>query len=134
MQGSRPSVSATKSRILQRMLAQMAEIEHEAVIGRIVQKRREAGLTQPEVADLLDINLRTYQDYESHRVPWRRIEQLAEVLGTSKRWLLYGDEQPTPAPSNELAERYISVMEELTAEIARLRRRLDDSEGGAATP
>ncbi len=130
MQGSRTRGSATKNRILRKMLAQMAEIEREAVCARIARARKEAGLTQPEVADLLGLSLRSYQDYESFRVPFRRLDQIADILGTTKRWLLYGD---NPAPAIAAAETESELLEairQLTEEM-RLFRRHDDEAGGS---
>jgi len=112
------------------MLAQMAEIEREAVCARIARARKEAGLTQPEVADLLGLSLRSYQDYESFRVPFRRLDQIADILGTTKRWLLYGD---NPAPAIAAAETESELLEairQLTEEM-RLFRRHDDEAGGS---
>lgn len=74
----------------------MAELQKEEIPGRIRQARIEAGLTQNEIAELLDVAMRTWQNYESHRVPWSLINQIAKITGKSPEWLLHGEPEPTP--------------------------------------
>ncbi len=64
-----------------------AEIGH-----RIAQARKEAGLTQQELADRLLVTRRSVQGYESGAVvPYRRLTALAEALGRSAAWFLSGE-------------------------------------------
>lgn len=59
---------------------------------RIAQARKEAGLTQQELADRLLVTRRSVQGYESGAVvPYRRLNALAEALGRSAAWFLSGD-------------------------------------------
>lgn len=74
----------------------MAELQREEIVARIKQARKESGLTQEELADLLDVIPRTYQNYESTRVPWGFINQIAKATGKTPEWLLHGDPKPTP--------------------------------------
>jgi transcriptional regulator with XRE-family HTH domain len=66
------------------------------ICARIKQARTEAGFTQEEMADLLGMTMRGYQNYESERVPWRKLGQIAELAGVTEMWLIRGD----PAASN----------------------------------
>jgi len=111
----------------------MAEIQREGVCQRIAQARRDAGVTQQEMADALDITMRAYQAYESDRIPWRRLTQIGEITGKSKAWLLHGEEEQ---PSQEVlsgAEELLAAIHELTAQVSRLADRTgNDGEGGTA--
>jgi PAS domain S-box-containing protein len=61
---------------------------------RIARGRNEAGLTQQELADRIGVTRRSIQAYEAGSiVPYRHLEQLAEVLGQTREWLL-SDQPP----------------------------------------
>jgi PAS domain S-box-containing protein len=64
--------------------------EQAAAIGeRIAKARREAGVTQKELAKQLGVSVRSVQGYESGAVtPHRRLNHIAELLQTSVEWLL----------------------------------------------
>jgi PAS domain S-box-containing protein len=61
-----------------------------ALVGRrIAQARKEAGLTQQELAEQVGVTRRSVQGYESGAVlPYRHLDRLAEVLDRSPEWLL----------------------------------------------
>jgi transcriptional regulator with XRE-family HTH domain len=68
--------------------------ERRRIGGRITRARKESGLTQRELGELLGITTRSIQNYESGAiVPWRHLSRI-EVL-TRKRagWLLRGEHQ-----------------------------------------
>lgn len=69
-------------------------IDRSAISARIAEARLQAGFTQAELADVMDVHYRTVQNWEtaSRGVPFERLEELADVLGVSRRWLLHGDE------------------------------------------
>jgi len=71
--------------------ALMAELQREEITARIKQARKEAGLSQPEMAEALNVIPRTYQNYEYGRVPWGLINDIARVTGRGSEWLLHGD-------------------------------------------
>lgn len=91
----------------------MSELERLAICARIKQARQQAGLTQEELADLLHVRQRTIHNYETDRVPWRLVSQIAEATGVTSQWLLHGDE-PTPADGARQAD-----VAELRREVAR---------------
>jgi DNA-binding XRE family transcriptional regulator len=66
----------------------MAEIERVGIAKRIRQARKEAGLSQPEMADALGVIARTYQNYESvkePRTPWASDERHRQGHGQDDR-------------------------------------------------
>lgn len=77
----------------------MAELDRAAISVRLAESREQAGLTQEEMAEVLQRNgtplhWRTVQNYESpkiDRVPWDLLDQWARITGTTKEWLLHGD-------------------------------------------
>jgi transcriptional regulator with XRE-family HTH domain len=66
----------------------------DGTIGRrIAQARREAGLTQEELGQLIGVTTRSVQGYEAGNViPFRHLRKLESATGKSRGWLLYGDE------------------------------------------
>jgi DNA-binding transcriptional regulator YiaG len=110
----------------------MGELDRAAICQRIGQAREEAGLTQPELADLLQppVHWRTIQTWESvrsPRVPWDRLDEIARITGRSRDWLLHGDE----TVSATAVERLEAAAEVLAAEVARLAAIADRLEGQA---
>jgi transcriptional regulator with XRE-family HTH domain len=81
----------------------MAELQKRDITKRIRQARQEAGLTQPQMADVLDVAGRTYQNYEDDRVPWALMGRISDVTGRSLRWLLHGEDDAEP--SMEIMQR-----------------------------
>lgn len=72
----------------------VAELERAAIARRIKVARKEAGLTQPEMAEALGVIQRTYQNYESvkdPRVPWGSMNEIAKITGKTTEWLIHGD-------------------------------------------
>jgi transcriptional regulator with XRE-family HTH domain len=61
------------------------------ICARIKLARVEAGYTQDEMASLLNMTMRGYQNYESTRVPFRHLEKIADLTNVSQMWLLRGD-------------------------------------------
>jgi PAS domain S-box-containing protein len=60
---------------------------------RLARARREAGLTQQELADRLKVTRRSVQGYEAGAVvPYRRLRAIAELLDRPAQWFLTGDE------------------------------------------
>jgi transcriptional regulator with XRE-family HTH domain len=71
-----------------------------AVGRRIAEARRDAGLTQKELAQLVGVDETSVQAWEQGRTsPYRRIRTLEYVLGRPGSWLLHGHTQALP-PGN----------------------------------
>lgn len=101
----------------------VAQLEPGAIQARIRQARKEADLTQQELADLLERHKRTVENYENVRVPeWAELAKIARVLDRPIEWFLHGD-QPQ---DDELAQIHQDVIE-LKQLIVALDRKLDQS-------
>src|ERR1044072_5205437 len=86
----RTKCAATRTRKLRTLIPVTREEELE-ICGRIKEARKQAGFSQAEFADLLHVILRTVQNYEKDRVPWRHLRQIEKLTKTSEEWLLHGD-------------------------------------------
>jgi transcriptional regulator with XRE-family HTH domain len=78
----------------------MAELQKQEISKRIQQARREAGLTQVQLAELIDTGGRAVQNYENPNhptVPWKLLSKIAMATGRSERWLLHGDDSYEPS-------------------------------------
>jgi len=95
------------------------EREKQRIIGeRVAQAREAKRLTQPIVADRVNVTLRAYQNWEagSTRIAWPNLERLADVLDVSADWILTGIDEPA-----EVAELPTGLQSELAA----INRKLD---------
>lgn len=131
--------------------ALMAELSRAAIAQRISRARKQAGLTQHELADVMHVHYRTVQDWESVRkeaTPWDRLDELAAVTGVTRNWLLHGEDEEA-VPDAESILRRLALLEEtvaraddvqqgfqtLEAAIARLApSRTDEAEPGGTRP
>lgn len=103
---------------------------------RIAQARREAGLTQEELARLIGVTTRSVQGYEAGNVtPFRHLRKLEEATEKPRGWLLYGDAGNAPnvgdiatklaelvAQIAEDAERIALAAEQLERERSQVKR------------
>lgn len=90
------------------------------ICARIKEARIEAGMTQDEMADLLGMGMRGYQNYESIRVPFRRLDEIAKLTGTTQEWLLRGDD---PAEASNPSQLEIA---ELRQDVRDLRASVEE--------
>lgn len=79
------------------------------ICARIKQARIEAGYTQEEMADLLAMTMRGYQNYESKRVPFRLLDKIAAVTNVTQMWLLRGDPPEAEPSAPEVLQRIASL-------------------------
>lgn len=68
------------------------------------------------MADELDVELRTYQNYEDFRVPWDRLHDIARLTNVSWEWIARGEEPPDVGDE----------LRRVHAEIAEVNQKLDD--------
>lgn len=92
-----------------------------AVCERIRRARVKAGLTQEQMAVLLGVQHRTYQNYEYDRIPWEKLDTIAAETGVEKDWIVTGSAGET----GPLREKLDLIEGELRA----LRRLLEDRPG-----
>lgn len=106
----RKNLSATDARNLRTLLL-LSVFEPEDIGARIATARKEAGLTQEDLADLVGVSTRSLQGYESGDVvPYRHMGKLAEVTKRPVGWLLHGDTAEDD-PTN--AERLAHIQQQL---------------------
>lgn len=88
---ARSKLSATDVRTLQTLL--LASVFEQGSIGRrIAEARRDAGLTQDQLSDLVGVSMRTIQNWEGGDTSaYRHMRQIAEITGRSLQWLLHGE-------------------------------------------
>lgn len=105
----RTEFAATKQADASTVPDLMAHIEEAEVRARIQRARKEAGLSQPQLAELLEVITRTVQNYEATdgkngTVPWEKLNQIAEITGKSVGWLLHGDDDEIAMLTTRLEE------------------------------
>ena len=112
-----PSNSRARSR--------RAQSDYAVEVGRrIVQARKELGLTQEELAELAGVSQRSMQAYETGEViPYRKMREIAGVVQRSTSWILHGEEGETPEDRIDALEEQIAG---LTKAIRALTRKLQD--------
>jgi transcriptional regulator with XRE-family HTH domain len=100
----------------------VAQFEAEAIGARIAKARREAGLTQEELAEMASFSKRSLQDYEAGvTVPYRHLRELAALLNQPVEWFLHGVDQSDPESLERLAER-VEAVEGLLRDVLDLLR------------
>lgn len=114
----------------------VAQLDPGGIRERIRTARRQAGLTQQGLADLVDRHKRTIENWENVRVPeWSELSKLARVLDRPIEWFLYGDrdepsdkvEAMVEALDRRLDTEVIPRLEAIEAalrELARARERV----------
>lgn len=91
----------------------MGEQMQAKTIGeRLIAARKEQGMSQQEVADLIHVSSRSMQAYESDDVvPYRYLRELAEVLEKPMGWILHGDD--APEETGDLKPILLDILKEL---------------------
>jgi DNA-binding transcriptional regulator YiaG len=104
----------------------MTELDRAAISVRMGESRDQAGFTQPEIAELLHVHMRTVQDWESPKkrtLPFDRMDEWARLTKVTREWLLYGtSEEPS---ESELLPRLEPLLAELNERLARIEKALN---------
>lgn len=97
--------------------------DYSAEVGqRIIDARKNLGLTQLELAELAGISQRSMQAYETGEViPYRKLREIAAVLQVSPMWILHGEEEEADPEVVELQRQ----VENLSKLIRAMSRKLD---------
>ena len=108
----RKNVSATDARNLRTLLL-LSVFEPEVIGDRIALARKEIGLTQEELADLVGVSTRSLQGYESGDVvPYRHMGKIAEITQKEVTWLLHGaSETVEPAQLDRIESQLAEIRE-----------------------
>lgn len=107
----------TSGREFRRFLL-MAQLEAKEIGTRIAQARREAGLTQEQLAEMAPFSYRSLQDYEQGvTIPYRQMRELSKLLGRPVEWFLHGDDEDEHS--------IIELLGELDGKLEALDRKLD---------
>lgn len=106
----------------------IAELEHSRIAARIKQARKEKGLTQEQMAQLLDVRQRTYQNYESAsqpRIPWDRMNDIERITKKKVEWLLHGDSPDLMGAlnGNGITSRVQEQLDEINRKLDELLKR-----------
>jgi transcriptional regulator with XRE-family HTH domain len=107
----------------------MGELDRASICARIAQARTAAGLSQPELGEALEppAHWRTVQTWESvknPRVPWRRLDEISRITGTTKEWLLHGEATPATTDEDRLREVIREEVAGALADVEALLQRL----------
>lgn len=105
----------------------MQQFEAQAIGARIRQARKEAGMTQGELAEVCSFSTRSLVDYETGvTIPYKHLTELGAILRRSVAWFLHGAEADRPPEEDEaLADRMTAVEAQVRELVAELRRRRD---------
>ena len=82
---------------------------------RLIAARKEMGMKQAEVAELIHVSERTMHAYESDEVvPFRKLKELSELLGRPMSWILHGDKaEQTPGDLGPQLNEILGVLREI---------------------
>lgn len=114
----------TKSRTFRTFLLLM-EIEPERIRARLRQARKEAGLSQAALAELLEVHKRSIENYENVRVPWDHLNEYARLTNRPTEWFLYGD-AALPPEGQLLA--LVETVDHLTSDLTQIQERIAELE------
>lgn len=105
---------ATKGRTLRTLRPAVTPEERKEICARIKEARKQAGFTQNSMAERLHVYQRTYQNYETDRVPWQRLREIAQITGVRWEWIVQGDRaSDVGAQLDELRGQMAEVSEKL---------------------
>ena len=89
---------------------------------RIVQARKEANLTQVQMAQKIGVSQRSAQAYENGEViPYKQMKKLTRVLKRDAEWILHGEDGDDSA---ERLERLESKVDELSRLLRAVSRKI----------
>lgn len=115
----------------------VSQLESEAIGRRIHQARKEAGLTQEQLADLATgFSKRSLQDYEAWTtIPYKHMREIAALTGKSTEWLIHGDPEPAPgaADDTQLVLSHLRGLEARVLELTILVRESLEPEAGTGS-
>lgn len=135
--GAAKKVSATNLRTFRTFLL-MRQFAAQEIGARIAEARKlSGGITQEQLADLLNVTPRTVQNWEAgETIPWKHFQGLTAALGEPMEWFLSGDaEAPEDSPATGglgevFLERLEGVVERFEVAVDRLEQTRPEEEHG----
>lgn len=97
------------------------------ICERIKQARKAAGFTQEDMANLLNVTTRAYQNYERDRVPFRSLTKIASLASVSEAWLLQGEPKQEILAQAELLRGVADGIVELERSSEHVLQQLDEA-------
>ena len=120
--------AATNTRNFRTFLL-MAQLEAKQIGARIKQARKEAGMTQEQVADVATFSVRSLQDYENGvTIPYKNIREISGLLDRPVQWFLRGREEEAEdvtEPAGIHLEDIEEKLDRLTAIVETMAERLE---------
>lgn len=123
-------IAATNPRTFRTFLL-MQQFAAQEIGARIEQARKERGLTQEQLADLVTgFSKRSLQDYEAGKtIPYKHLAELGRLLNRQQEWFLYGDaEQQEPPSDVRLREIVRDELRDVLEILVRIEQRAADDE------
>lgn len=113
--------SATELRNFRTFLL-MQQFAAQEIGQRIAEARQMAGgMTQPDLAEVLDLSTRQIQNIESGAtIPWKHFVRLEQVFKRPLEWFLHGDAEPQPGLA-ELVEQLVGLADDLRGTVDEAR-------------
>lgn len=110
----------------------VSQLEAAAIGRRIALARKEAGMTQEDVADVATFSKRSLQDYESGvTLPYKHLRELGALLGRPTEWFLHGEPEFDPSQEERL-ERIEAQLAEIRGMLAGQAQDADQPDAGAS--
>jgi transcriptional regulator with XRE-family HTH domain len=101
------------------------DIDPRAIGKRIVHLRHLAGVSQRDLAALLNVSERSMSDYERGvTVPWPHMRLLEQTFGVSVEWVLHGVEPGGSGGADDRAARRRHA--EVLRRLDQLERRIEE--------
>jgi transcriptional regulator with XRE-family HTH domain len=88
-------------------------VDAEAISQRIREARTQSGLTQRQLADVLEVHVRTIENYERGEINYRTLGAIAAATGRQVEWILHGEDGLAGNPAT--AEQIRLLRDEVTA-------------------
>jgi transcriptional regulator with XRE-family HTH domain len=98
------------------------EIEYRKQVGqRLIEARREQGISQKELSELVHVSERSMQAYEAGEVlPVRKLRDLSTVLGKPIAWILHGERaETTPGELVPLMREMVDKLDQILQAVTR---------------
>ncbi len=112
------NAAATNSRNFRTFLL-VSQLEAAAIGRRIAQARKEAGMTQEDVADVATFSRRSLQDYESGvTTPFKHLREISALLDRPVEWFLHGEPEEEPSSHAERLDRIEQHLSEIRGLLA----------------